>query len=151
MSTWSRPVVLLLCGLLLLTVAIAVLNTLVPLWLTHDALATWQVGVVSSSFYTGNLAGTLVAGWLIKHYGFNRSYYLATAVFAAATAGLLMMDGFWAWSLLRFGAGVERRVQAAGGRILRQLVARRQRIRWRAFGIHGQRRRQQAGLFCALE
>lgn len=52
---------------------------------------------------------------------------------------------------LRFGAGVERRVQAAGGRILRQLVARRQRIRWRAFGIDGQRRRQQAGLFCALE
>jgi len=106
MSTWSRPVVLLLCGLLLLTVAIAVLNTLVPLWLTHDALATWQVGVVSSSFYTGNLAGTLMAGWLIKHYGFNRSYYLATAIFAAATAGLIMMDGFWAWSILRFSAGI---------------------------------------------
>nr|MBA2814966.1 Serine--tRNA ligase [Candidatus Pantoea persica] len=40
MSTWSRPVVLLFCGLLLLTIAIAVLNTLVPLWLTHDALTT---------------------------------------------------------------------------------------------------------------
>ncbi|MEQ4585743.1 MAG: MFS transporter, partial [Pantoea agglomerans] len=46
MSTWSRPVILLLCGLMLMTVAIAVLNTLVPLWLTHDLLTTWQVGIV---------------------------------------------------------------------------------------------------------
>lgn len=106
MLTWSRPVLLLLCGLLLLTVSIAVLNTLVPLWLTHDALATWQVGMVSSSFYTGNLAGTLLAGWLIKHYGFNRSYYFATALFAISTSGLVLLDGFWAWTLLRFIAGI---------------------------------------------
>lgn len=106
MSTWPRPVLLLLCGLLLLTVAIAVLNTLVPLWLTHDALATWQVGVVSSSFYTGNLGGTLLAGWLIKRSGFNRSYYFATVLFALATAGLLLVQDFWLWSTLRFAAGI---------------------------------------------
>jgi hypothetical protein len=50
MSTYTRPVLLLLCGLLLLTLAIAVLNTLVPLWLAHENLPTWQVGMVSSSF-----------------------------------------------------------------------------------------------------
>ncbi len=106
MSTWSRPVLLLLCGLLLLTVSIAVLNTLVPLWLTHDQLPTWQVGMVSSSYYTGNLAGTLLAGWLITHYGFNRCYYLATVLFAVATVGMVMLDGFYSWTLLRFVAGV---------------------------------------------
>lgn len=106
MSTWSRPVILLLCGLLLMTVSIAVLNTLVPLWLTHDALATWQVGVVSSSYYTGNLLGTLLAGWLIKKYGFNRSYYLATGLFAVATLCMMVLAGFWSWTLLRFSAGV---------------------------------------------
>ncbi|MBA8864206.1 UMF2 family putative MFS family transporter [Pantoea agglomerans] len=89
-----------------MTVAIAVLNTLVPLWLTHDLLTTWQVGIVSSSYYTGNLAGTLLAGWLIRHYGFNRSYYLATLMFAVATLCLAMMSGFWAWSSMRFIAGV---------------------------------------------
>ena len=71
MSTWSRPVILLLCGLMLMTVAIAVLNTLVPLWLTHDLLTTWQVGIVSSSYYTGNLAGTLLAGWLVARASAN--------------------------------------------------------------------------------
>lgn len=106
MSTWSRPVLVLLCGLLLLTVSIAVLNTLVPLWLTHDALPTWQVGVVSSSYYCGNLMGTLIAGWMIKRYGFNRSYYVASLVFALATLALALGTGFWSWTLWRFVAGI---------------------------------------------
>lgn len=74
MSIYTRPVMLLLCGLLLLTLAIAVLNTLVPLWLAQESLATWQVGMVSSSYFTGNLVGTLLTGYLIKRLGFNRSY-----------------------------------------------------------------------------
>ncbi|MFU9137737.1 MFS transporter [Erwinia tasmaniensis] len=106
MSTWSRPVIVLLCGLLLMTISIAVLNTLVPLWLTHDALPTWQVGVVSSAYYTGNLAGTLIAGIIIKRLGFNRSYYLASVLFALATAALGLESGFWAWTLWRFVAGI---------------------------------------------
>ena len=81
---------MLLCGLLLLTVSIAVLNTLVPLWLTHAQLPTWQVGVVSSSYFTGNLLGTLVAGKLIKRIGFTRSYHLACLVFAFATMGMVL-------------------------------------------------------------
>lgn len=105
MSIWSRSVLVLLCGLLLLTISIAVLNTLVPLWLTHDALPTWQIGVVSSSYYSGNLLGTMIAGWLIKHLGFNRSYYLASVVFALATVALGLGSGFWTWTLWRFIAG----------------------------------------------
>ena len=97
---------LLLCGLLLLTLAIAVLNTLVPLWLAHENLPTWQVGMVSSSFFTGNLLGTLVTGSLIKRFGFNRSYYLASLLFAVGCAGLGLMVGFWSWMVWRFIAGV---------------------------------------------
>ncbi len=58
MTIYTRPVQMLLCGLLLLTLAIAVLNTLVPLWLAHENLPTWQVGVVSSSYFTGYMGGT---------------------------------------------------------------------------------------------
>lgn len=87
MSTYTRPVMLLLCGLLLLTLAIAVLNTLVPLWLAHEHLPTWQVGVVSSSYFTGNLVGTLLTGYLIKHLGFNRSYYIASLILPRAVSG----------------------------------------------------------------
>ena len=106
MTIYTRPVLLLLCGLLLLTLAIAVLNTLVPLWLAHENLPTWQVGMVSSSFFTGNLLGTLVTGSLIKRIGFNRSYYLASLLFAVGCAGLGLMVGFWSWMVWRFIAGV---------------------------------------------
>ncbi|MFC0229192.1 MFS transporter [Serratia aquatilis] len=106
MSPYSRPVLLLLCGLLLLTVSIAVLNTLVPLWLTHAQLPTWQVGVVSSSYFTGNLVGTLVAGKLIKRIGFTRSYHLACLLFALATMSMALSLDFWSWIGGRFFAGV---------------------------------------------
>lgn len=106
MSAWSRPVLLLLCGLLLLTIAIAVLNTLVPLWLAHQQFATWQVGTVSSSFFTGNLLGIFLAGKVIRTQGFRRSYYLATLIFALATAALLLADGFSGWVVWRFLAGI---------------------------------------------
>lgn len=106
MSTYTRPVMLLLCGLMLLTLAIAVLNTLVPLWLAHEQLPTWQVGMVGSSYFTGNLLGTLITGWLIKRQGFNRSYYLASLIFAAGCAGLGFMTGFWSWMMWRFIAGI---------------------------------------------
>ncbi|MCL8185168.1 MFS transporter [Enterobacter hormaechei] len=106
MTTYTRPVLLLLCGLLLLTLAIAVLNTLVPLWLAHENFPTWQVGMVSSSFFTGNLLGTLLTGSLIKRFGFNRSYYLASLIFAVGCAGLGLMVGFWSWMVWRFIAGV---------------------------------------------
>lgn len=106
MSIWSRPVIVLLCGLMLLTISIAVLNTLVPLWLTHDLLPTWQVGAVSSTYYAGNLIGTLIAGWTIKSLGFNRSYYIASTLLALATAALALESGFWSWALWRFVAGI---------------------------------------------
>ncbi|KFK97766.1 MULTISPECIES: MFS transporter [unclassified Serratia (in: enterobacteria)] len=106
MSAYSRPVLLLLCGLLLLTVSIAVLNTLVPLWLTHAQLSTWQVGVVSSSYFSGNLVGTLIAGQLIKRIGFTRSYHFSCLMFAMATAGMALSLDFWSWMGWRFLAGV---------------------------------------------
>ncbi|KFC09145.1 putative major facilitator superfamily (MFS) transporter [Trabulsiella guamensis ATCC 49490] len=106
MTTYSRPVLLLLCGLLLLTLAIAVLNTLVPLWLAHENLPTWQVGMVGSSYFTGNLVGTLLTGRLIQRMGFNRSYYLASLIFAVGCVGLGFMVGFWSWMSWRFIAGV---------------------------------------------
>ncbi|AMO48785.1 MFS transporter, UMF2 family, putative MFS family transporter protein [Kosakonia oryzendophytica] len=106
MSTYTRPVLLLLCGLMLLTLAIATLNTLVPLWLAHEDLPTWQVGMVGSSYFTGNLLGTLLTGRLIRRLGFNRSYYIASLIFAAGCIGLGLMVGFWSWMVWRFIAGV---------------------------------------------
>lgn len=106
MSAFSRPVLLLLCGLMLLTVCIAVLNTLVPLWLNDQHASVWQVGVVGSSYFTGNLLGTLLAGRLILRQGVNRSYYVAALLFGLATLGLLFSTDVTSWLVWRFIAGV---------------------------------------------
>ena len=91
---------------MLLTLVIAVLNTLVPLWLAHENLPTWQVGIVSSSYFTGNLVGAMVTGGLIKRFGFNRSYYLATLLFALGCASLGLMVDVWSWVISRFIGGI---------------------------------------------
>ncbi|TKI07484.1 MFS transporter [Martelella alba] len=106
MSVYTRPVVMLLTGLLSLTISIAVLNTLVPLWLTHASLPTWQIGLIGSAYFTGNLVGTLLAGILIRRVGFNRGFYLGCAVFALATLGLELAENFGNWLICRFIAGV---------------------------------------------
>lgn len=106
MSAYSRPVLLLLCGLLLLTICIAVLNTLVPLWLNYQHAAVWQVGLMSSSYFGGNLIGTLIAGRVILRYGFNHSYYFAALLFAVGTLGLGISADITSWLFWRFVAGV---------------------------------------------
>lgn len=52
-------------------------------------MSTWQVGVVSSSYFTGNLVGTLLTGYVIKRIGFNRSYYLASFILPLAVLALV--------------------------------------------------------------
>lgn len=106
MPAFSRPVLLLLCGLMLLTACIAILNTLVPLWLNYQQASVWQVGVVGSSYFTGNLVGTMIAGRLILRHGFNRSYYLAALLFGVATLGLMLSTDVTHWLMWRFVAGV---------------------------------------------
>lgn len=105
MSTYTRPVLFLLCGLLLLTLAIAVLNTLVPLWLAHDNLPTAgrDGGLILFYRQPGRYAA---GGRTIKRLGFNRSYYLASVIFAAACIGLGVTLGFWSWLGWRFLAGI---------------------------------------------
>ena len=43
---------------------------------------------VSSSYFTGNLVGTLLTGYVIKRIGFNRSYYLPPSFLPLAVPAL---------------------------------------------------------------
>ena len=103
MRTFTWPIALLLLGLLFQTVAFAVLNTVVPLWMEQADAAVWETGMVGSFFFLGNLAGTLMAGWLIRRTGFNGSYRCACVLCAVSTLLLVAVSGVAAWSGLRFG------------------------------------------------
>lgn len=79
MRTFTWPIALLLAGLLFQTVAFAVLNTVVPLWMEQFEAATWEAGLVGAFFFLGNLAGTLqTRGILLASY--MVVYYLGTVL-----------------------------------------------------------------------
>lgn len=79
MRTFTWPIALLLAGLLFQTVAFAVLNTVVPLWMEQFDAATWEAGLVGAFFFLGNLAGTLqTRGILLASY--MVVYYLGTVL-----------------------------------------------------------------------
>lgn len=79
MRAFTWPIALLLAGLLFQTVAFAVLNTVVPLWMEQFDAATWEAGLVGAFFFLGNLAGTLqTRGVLLASY--MVVYYLGTVL-----------------------------------------------------------------------
>lgn len=106
MRTFTWPIALLLLGLLFQTVAFAVLNTVVPLWMEQSEAATWEAGLVGAFFFLGNLAGTLMAGGVIRKAGFKGSYQYACVLCAASTLLLPVFSGAPAWSGLRLLTGI---------------------------------------------
>ena len=106
MRTFTWPIALLLAGLLFQTVAVAVLNTVVPLWMEQFDAATWEAGLVGAFFFLGNLAGTLLAGGVIRRAGFKGSYQYACFLCAVSTVLLPVFPGVPAWSGLRLLAGI---------------------------------------------
>lgn len=106
MRTFTWSIALLLAGLLFQTVAFAVLNTVVPLWMEQSDAATWEAGLVGAFFFLGNLAGTLMAGGVIRKAGFKGSYQYACVLCAASTLLLLVFPGALAWSGLRLLTGI---------------------------------------------
>lgn len=106
MRTFTWPIALLLLGLLFQTVAFAVLNTVVPLWMEQSDAATWEAGLVGAFFFLGNLAGTLMAGGVIRKASFKGSYQYACVLCAASTLLLLVFPGALAWSGLRLLTGI---------------------------------------------
>ncbi len=106
MRTFTWPIALLLAGLLFQTVAFAVLNTVVPLWMEQFDAATWEAGLVGAFFFLGNLAGTLLAGGVIRRAGFKGSYQYACLLCAVSTVLLPVFPGVPAWSGLRLLAGI---------------------------------------------
>lgn len=88
MSTYTRPVMLLLSGLLFVDSGDRGVKYTRAALARPEHMSTWQVGVVSSSYFTGNLVGTLLTGYVIKRIGFNRSYYLASFILPLAVPAL---------------------------------------------------------------
>lgn len=102
--SYSFPILLL--SLLFVTISLSALNTQTPLWLDDAHFAVWQQGIVGSSYFVGNLVGTLLANWFISRFNVKRSYSLTCLLFALATLGMGLSIDLLSWSFWRFLIGV---------------------------------------------
>ncbi|MCX8589003.1 MULTISPECIES: MFS transporter [unclassified Gilliamella] len=102
--SYSFPI--LLTSLLFVTIALSALNTQVPLWLEKDQFSLGQIGLVGSSYFAGNLLGTIMANWLISHFNARYTYTYSCLLFAIATIGLSFSMDFYSWAIWRFMIGM---------------------------------------------
>ncbi|WP_392564562.1 MFS transporter [Orbus wheelerorum] len=102
--SYSFPI--LLTSLLFVTISLSTLNTQVPLWLVHNEFPVWQIGVVGSSYFIGNLVGTIMANWVIGKFNAKKTYSYVCILFALATLGLSLAIDFYSWSFWRFIIGI---------------------------------------------
>ncbi|OCG28584.1 hypothetical protein A9G11_10170 [Gilliamella sp. wkB108] len=102
--SYSFPI--LLTSLLFVTISLSALNTQVPLWLVHNQFPVWQIGLVGSSYFVGNLIGTIVANWFINKFNARHTYSYSCIIFAIATIGLSFSMDFYSWAIWRFFIGI---------------------------------------------
>ncbi|OCG09026.1 hypothetical protein A9G13_02915 [Gilliamella sp. wkB178] len=102
--SYSFPI--LLASLLFVTISLSALNTQVPLWLVHNQFPVWQIGLVGSSYFVGNLVGTIVANWFINKFNARHTYSYSCIIFAIATIGLSFSMDFYSWAIWRFFIGI---------------------------------------------
>jgi len=102
--SYSFPI--LLTSLLFVTIALSALNTQVPLWLVRNEFSLGQIGLVGSSYFTGNLIGTIFANWFISKFNARYTYTYSCIIFAIATIGLSFSMDFYSWVIWRFFIGI---------------------------------------------
>lgn len=102
--SYSFPI--LLTSLLFVTISLSALNTQVPLWLVGHQFSLGQIGLVGSSYFTGNLIGTIMANWFINRFNARYTYTYSCIIFAIATIGLSFSIDFYSWAIWRFLIGI---------------------------------------------
>ncbi|KFA58628.1 hypothetical protein A9G48_05465 [Gilliamella sp. wkB18] len=102
--SYSFPI--LLASLLFVTISLSALNTQVPLWLVRNEFSLEQIGLVGSSYFTGNLIGTIFANWFINKFNARHTYTYSCIIFAIATIGLSFSMNFYSWIMWRFFIGI---------------------------------------------
>ncbi|MDF7667608.1 MFS transporter [Orbaceae bacterium ESL0727] len=104
--TRSYSFILLLTSLSFVTISLSALNTQVPLWLVHNQFPVWQIGLIGSSYFVGNLLGTIVANWFIGKLNARYTYTYTCILFALATLGLSLSMDLYSWAFWRFLIGI---------------------------------------------
>lgn len=84
----------------------ALLTTYLALYLSHGEVSTTWIGLLTSCYYLGLVAGSKVGYWLISRVGHIRSFAASTAIISVCVSIHALSDAIGLWLALRFIVGV---------------------------------------------
>jgi MFS family permease len=101
MITVFRPIMQVLLGVVLMELALGAVGPLIGVQLVQRGVATGLIGVVTSAYFVGFLAGSLTCHQVIDRVGHIRAFCVFAVIATNATLLHIILDPPWAWMALR--------------------------------------------------
>ena len=92
-------------SLCLLTLGNSLFTTVASIHLEYNHVPLTQIGLINSTFFIGQLLGSIVTKQIIRQIGFVRSFILFALTIAASALGYWLTDVVIGWFFLRFITG----------------------------------------------
>ena len=96
-----RPIKQVLLGVVLMELALGAVGPLIGVQLVQRDVATGLIGVVTSAYFVGFLAGSLTCHRVIDRVGHIRAFCVFAVIATNATLLHILLDPPWAWIGLR--------------------------------------------------
>lgn len=106
MLDFLRPILTLLCGVALMLLGSGLLNTLIPVRASALGYSAGLVGALTSAYFVGYFAGTLLAPALIRRIGHIRAFALYSACCTCIVLLHTLGESPTGWLLARLLFGV---------------------------------------------
>lgn len=106
MSVLTGPIIALLVSITLLWGAQGLMFSLLALRLDADGFSALAVGLVTTGYFAGQLAGALVCGRIIERVGHVRSFAAFASIISATAVFFPLHVDVWSWTASRFVQGV---------------------------------------------
>jgi MFS family permease len=101
MTSFFRPILPVLLGVVAMELALGALGPLIGVQLVQRGVANWLIGAVTSAYFVGFLAGSLTCHQVIDRVGHIRAFSVFAAVATNAALLFVLLPPPWAWIALR--------------------------------------------------
>ena len=101
MTSFFRPILPVLLGVVAMELALGALGPLIGVQLVQKGVANWLIGAVTSAYFVGFLAGSLTCHQVIDRVGHIRAFCVFAVIATDAALLFILLPPPWTWIALR--------------------------------------------------
>ncbi len=101
MPSFSPSILALLAGVALVWAANGLCFTLLALRMGAEGFAPWEIGLATTAYFVGQLAGAALCGRIIERVGHVRAFAAFASIVSASAIGYAVHVDLWVWTALR--------------------------------------------------